>query len=112
MTEEALACLKGQIVHTPEDGKRRDLAIRSAPREAGAVVEGRDLVRSAAAREIEEAADAVAERSVAEKTRRSSKSDWESWEAFCGAHGFTPLPADPEQVRLYLTQLTQFAGRK
>ncbi len=77
-----------------------------------AVIEGRDLLPSAGAGDLEEAADALAKRSVAENTRRSYKSDWESWEAFCGVHGFTPLPADPEQVRLYLTQLTQFAGRK
>jgi hypothetical protein len=61
---------------------------------------------------VEDAAEALAKQSVAENTTRSYKSDWESWEAFCGAHGFSPLPADPEQVRMYLTQLTQFAGRK
>jgi len=61
---------------------------------------------------VEDAAEALAKQSVAENTTRSYKSDWESWEEFCGAHGFSPLPADLEQVRLYLTQLTQFAGRK
>jgi site-specific recombinase XerD len=76
------------------------------------VIRGRELLPAVAAGDLEEAADALAKRSVAENTRRSYKSDWESWEAFCRAHGFTPLPADPEQVRLYLTQLTQFAGRK
>ena len=84
------------------DGGRegRELAIRPAP-----------PVKSAR-RALEEAADALAKRSVAENTRRSYKSDWESWEAFCSAHGFAALPADPEHVRLYLTQLTQYAGRK
>lgn len=76
-------------------GKGRDLAIRPAPRLAA----------------LEEAADEVAKRSVSENTARSYRSDWESWEAFCCFHGFTPLPADPDEVRLYLTQLTQFAGR-
>jgi site-specific recombinase XerD len=77
------------------------------------VGEGGDLaMRSAHRQAVEEAADELAKRCVAENTTRSYKSDWESWEAFCGAHEFTPIPADPEQVRLYLTQLTQFAGRK
>ncbi len=77
-----------------------------------AVVEGRDLLPSVEAGELTDAADALAKRSVAENTGRSYKSDWESWDAFCCFHGFTPLPADPEQVRLYLTQLCQYAGRK
>jgi integrase len=77
-----------------------------------AVVEGRDLLPAVAAEVLEEAAEALAKQSVSENTRRSYTSDWESWEAFCCFHGFTPLPADPEQVRLYLTQLCQYAGRK
>jgi site-specific recombinase XerD len=75
-----------------------DLAIQSAP-------------RLAARQAVEEAAGELAKRSASENTTRSYRSDWQSWEAFCCFHGFTPLPADPEQVRLYLTQLTQFAGR-
>ena len=77
-------------------GEARNPAIRCAPRLAA----------------LEEAADEVAKRSISGNTSKSYKSDWRSWEAFCCFHGFTPLPADPEQVRLYLTQLTQFAGRK
>jgi site-specific recombinase XerD len=77
-----------------------------------AIIEGRDLAtRSAPRLAVEEAAGELAKRSVSENTTRSYRSDWQSWEAFCCFHGFTPLPADPEQVRLYLTQLTQFAGR-
>lgn len=45
-------------------------------------------------------------------TRRAYASDWASWEAFCQAHDFVPLPADPEQVKLYLTHLTTEFGRK
>lgn len=78
-----------------------------------AVIKVKEVVLPSAPRQaVEDAADALAKQSVAENTTRSYKSDWESWEAFCGAHGFAPLPADPEQVRLYLTQLTQFSGRK
>ena len=76
---------------TPErDEGAQDLAVQSALRQG---------------------ADELAKQSVSENTRRSYKSDWESWEAFCCFHGFTPLPADPEQVRLCLTQLCQYAGR-
>lgn len=101
------------------DGERegRELAIRPAPTASGDGGARDPAVRSAppakgARRALEEAADALAKQSVAENTRRSYKSDWESWEAFCSAHGFAALPADPEHVRLYLTQLTQYAGRK
>jgi integrase len=104
------------------DGEGRDLAIRSASAASGALVASgneadagaRDVaVRSApTASGLRQAADALAKQSVAENTRRSYKSDWESWGAFCGGHGFTPLPAEPEHIRLYLAQLTQFAGRK
>lgn len=75
--------------------------------------EGRALaIRPAARQALEEAAGEVAKRSVAGNTSKSYKSDWQSWEAFCCFHGFSALPADPEHVRLYLTQLTEFAGRK
>ena len=89
-------------------GKGRDLAIRSAP----AASSGSLAIQPAARQALEGAAEEVAKRSVAGNTSKSYKSDWEGWEAFCCFHGFSPLPADPEHFRLYLTQLTQFAGRK
>src|SRR5208282_1653326 len=100
MSEEPLARgadrVSGSLpVVIERDGGRGSLCVQSAARQA-----------------LEEAAGELAKQSVSGNTRRSYKSDWESWEAFCGAHGFTPLPAEPEQVRLYLTQLTQFSGRK
>jgi hypothetical protein len=65
-----------------------------------------------AAAELESAAAVLAENAKAPNTRRAYESDWASWEEFCRAHDFVPLPADPEQVTLYLTQLTTVAGRK
>lgn len=51
-------------------------------------------------------------RSAAENTVQSYGSDWQSWLGFCATHDLTPMPADPEHVRLYLVQLTSFGGRQ
>jgi site-specific recombinase XerD len=50
--------------------------------------------------------------SLAKNTRRSYRSDWVSWLAFCERHRIKPLPADPANVRRYLTQLGAVGGRK
>jgi site-specific recombinase XerD len=63
-----------------------------------------------AAAELALAAAALAENAKAPNTRRAYESDWASWVAFCEAHNFVPLPADPEQVTLYLTHLTTEFG--
>ena len=39
-------------------------------------------------------------------------SDWASWLAFCERHRINPLPAEPADVRRYLTQLGAVGGRK
>ena len=64
-----------------------------------------------AAAELALAAGALAENAKAPNTRRAYESDWASWEAFCQAHNFVPLPADPDHVKLYLTHLTTEFGR-
>ncbi|HEV2121359.1 MAG TPA: site-specific integrase, partial [Chloroflexota bacterium] len=46
--------------------------------------------------------------SRAENTRRAYRSDWNDFAAWCKSHGMTALPAAPETVALYLTDL---AGR-
>lgn len=69
-------------------------------------------VPAVAAAELALAAASLAENAKAANTRRAYESDWASWEAFCRAHDFVPLPADPEQVTLYLAQLTDFFGAK
>jgi integrase len=65
-----------------------------------------------ALRELEEQKQKLEERARSGNTKRSYDSDWKSWLAFCGTHGFSPLPADPAQVALYLAQLTSFGGSK
>ena len=62
--------------------------------------------------ELDEAAAALGRNAAAPNTTRAYQSDWDSWSAFCASHGFTPLPADPEHVRLYLAQLIEYGGRK
>jgi len=64
------------------------------------------------AAELDLAAASLAENAKASNTRRAYESDWSSWVAFCEAHKFVPLPADPDQVKLYLTHLTDFFGAK
>jgi integrase len=69
-------------------------------------------VPAVAAAELALAAASLAENAKAPNTRRAYESDWASWVKFCEAHDFVPLPADPEQVTLYLTHLTDFFGAK
>jgi site-specific recombinase XerD len=69
-------------------------------------------VPAVAAAELASAAASLAENAKAPNTRRAYESDWTSWVAFCEAHNFVPLPADPEHVKLYLTHLTEFFGAK
>jgi integrase len=88
----------------------RPVGLRSTPRQA--VPFGPEpCVPTVAAAELELAAAELAQNAKAPNTRRAYESDWASWEAFCQAHSFVPIPADPEQVLLYLTQLTKFTGR-
>lgn len=58
------------------------------------------------------AANVLAQNSKAPNTRRAYESDWASWVAFCRERNFEPFPATPEQVRLYLTDLTVNGGRR
>lgn len=62
--------------------------------------------------ELDRMADEFDRNSLAKNTRRSYVSDWASWCAFCARHRIEPLPADPANVRRYLTQLGGVAGRK
>jgi hypothetical protein len=98
-------------------GESREVAVRRAtgmpPTASGRAAFGSAPgVPAVAAAELALAAAALAENAKAPNTRRAYESDWASWEAFCQAHNFVPLPADPEQVMLYLTHLTDFFGSK
>jgi integrase len=43
----------------------------------------------------------------AQGTKRSYKTAWDDFTAFCEKHGATPLPAEPEVVACYLTHLAE-----
>jgi len=64
------------------------------------------------AEDLDRMADEFDRNSLAKNTQRSYVSDWASWLAFCERHRIEPLPADPANVRRYLTQLGGVAGRK
>ena len=44
--------------------------------------------------------------SKANNTLRAYKSDFKDFGAFCGKHGFNPMPTEPKVVSLYLTHLS------
>ena len=52
-----------------------------------------------------------ARRSKASNTVRAYQSDWRDFEAWCIEHRRRPLPATPDTVALYLTQMAE-QGRK
>ncbi len=66
----------------------------------------------ATAEELDRHAEVFDRKSIAKNTRRSYVSDWSSWRAFCERHRINPLPAEPVDVRRYLTQLGAVGGRK
>jgi len=67
---------------------------------------------AATAEMLDSLADEFDRNSIAKNTWRSYVSDWASWLAFCNRHRIDPLPADPANVRRYLTQLGGVGGRK
>jgi site-specific recombinase XerD len=62
--------------------------------------------------ELDRRADEFDRNSLAKNTRRSYRSDWVSWLTFCERHRIKPIPAEPVDVRRYLTQLGGVGGRK
>jgi integrase len=56
--------------------------------------------------ETVEQAKEYAKASQAENTQRAYKSDLADFTRYCEAHGFDPLPASPQTVALYLTDLS------
>jgi site-specific recombinase XerD len=66
----------------------------------------------ASAEDLDRMADEFDQNSLAKNTRRSYVSDWASWMAFCECHRIKPIPAEPADVRRYLTQLGAVGGRK
>ncbi len=52
-----------------------------------------------------EAAQALGRKSAAPATLRAYKADWTHYAAWCAAHGFAPVPAQPSTVGAYLASL-------
>lgn len=52
-----------------------------------------------------DAAQVLARRAAAPATLRAYRADWAHYAAWCGAHGFQPVPAAPATVGAYLASL-------
>jgi site-specific recombinase XerD len=52
-------------------------------------------------------ARAFVDASRSQATRRAYASDWRDFSSYCGRHGLQSLPATPQSVTLYLTDLSQ-----
>ncbi|HEY2475890.1 MAG TPA: site-specific integrase [Candidatus Cybelea sp.] len=59
--------------------------------------------------ETVERAREYAEAAQAENTRRAYRVGWNDFALYCGAQGFVSLPASPQTVALYVTQLAERA---
>lgn len=75
----------------------------SEPRSGGLALAGPTIPERFAP--LVERAEELAEASQAPGTVRAYESDWRQFVAWCGAAGFSPLPAAPEVVCLYLTDV-------
>lgn len=60
---------------------------------------------------ISERMNAYASASKAERTKTAYKSAWRNFETFCRVQGYTPMPAAPESVIDYLTELADMGQR-
>ena len=58
-----------------------------------------------------EKAKQYAERARSTNTRRAYRAGWDHFAAFCDGHGLTALPAAPETLGLYLTELAETGYR-
>lgn len=57
--------------------------------------------------ELERKARAYIDSSMAENTKRAYKSDWDDFSAWCDARAIPCLPASPQTVAAYLTELAE-----
>jgi len=60
---------------------------------------------------VRDRADEFAGRSRAENTRRAYRLDWSAFQLWCSDHGLAAMPAAPETVRLYVTDLARLGRR-
>ncbi|BCU81860.1 integrase [Polycladomyces abyssicola] len=56
-------------------------------------------------REVLEKARDYTQQSKAANTKKSYRADWNDFTTWCGERGLSPLPADPQTVALYLSDL-------
>jgi integrase len=68
-------------------------------------VEPAATVLTAAGQAVLAEAQALAKQAAAPATLRAYKADWAHFAAWCDAHGFVPVPADPKTVGAYLGSL-------
>jgi integrase len=91
----------------PHPDQESEQATEPIPAESGTAL---SLVTKATAlvliEETVEQAKEYAKAAQAENTQRAYKSDIKDFTRYCDAHGFDPLPASPQTVALYLTDLS------
>lgn len=56
-------------------------------------------------KQLEERADFFAGAALSDATRRAYQTDWQAFTEFCDSHELEPLPATPETVCLFLTDM-------
>ena len=78
------------LAPTPRDGVSHDVLVE----------------RSAVLEMLAEMADRTATKSLAPRSKTAYAADWVAFTGWCETYGLTPLPAEPETVRLWLTDLS------
>jgi integrase len=91
----------------PHPDQESDPATEAIPAESGTAL---SLITEATAlvlidQTVEQAKE-YAKAAQAENTQRAYKADLADFTRYCDAHGFDPLPASPQTVALYLTDLS------
>jgi integrase len=56
-------------------------------------------------------ADQTAAKALAPRSRSAYAADWTAFERWCSRYGLAPLPAEPDTIRLYLTDLSLQVAR-
>jgi site-specific recombinase XerD len=91
----------------PHPDQESDPATEPIPAESGTALSlATESTALVLIEETVEQAKEYAKASQAENTQRAYKSDLTDFTRYCDAHGFDPLPASPQTVALYLTDLS------
>ena len=89
----------------PAPGTATD-AVTDAVTDVVTVVHGTLVERSAALEALATMADRTATKALAPRSQEAYAADWEAFTHWCEGYGLTSLPADPDTVRLWLTDLS------